>query len=257
MRLAEKVLLQFSRDPGSADLPSGGTASNVGSALRQLTDPFPDFLSYINDRDVLDFGCGRGLQAVAMAVQGARTVTGIDISEAGLKRGREEAIKAGVADRVSFCDGVTDDHAGKYDVAISLNSMEHFSDPQAVLNLLRRALRPGGLLVVTFSPPWYAPYGSHMYFFTRVPWVHLIFSEQTVMNVRSRFRVDGASRYEDVEGGLNRMSLAKFQRLIRQSGFSVRSMQLDAVKGLHAATSVPVVRELLTNRISCILERSE
>lgn len=41
------------------------------------------------------------------------------------------------------------------------------------------------------------------------------------MAVWSRSRSDGAERYEDVESGLNRMSLRKFDRLLKSSGLSV------------------------------------
>jgi hypothetical protein len=74
-----------------------------------------------------------------------------------------------------------------------------------VLDEMRLAACPGGCVLITFFEPWLSPYGSHMSHFTRVPWINVLFSERTVMNVRSLFRSDGATRYEDVEGGLNRI----------------------------------------------------
>jgi SAM-dependent methyltransferase len=218
-------------------------------------EPFPEFLSLTAGRDVLDFGCGLGFQAVAMALQGACRVVGVDISEKGLQNGRDVAARSGVADRVTFAERVGEEHYGRFDLVVSLNSMEHFADPAGTLDLMKRALRPGGLLLITFSPPWYAPYGSHMYAFTRVPWVHLLFSERTVMAVRARFRKDGATRYEQVEGGLNRMTLRKFGRLLRNSGCAVKSVHCDGVKGMKLLTKIPLIRELFTSRISCILEK--
>ncbi|CAN5864331.1 hypothetical protein BH24ACI4_BH24ACI4_08100 [soil metagenome] len=57
-----------------------------------------------------------------------------------------------------------------------------------------------------------------MVHFTKLPWVNVLFSERTVMQVRARFRDDGATRYEEVVMGLNRMTIARFERLIRASG---------------------------------------
>lgn len=39
-------------------------------------------------------------------------------------------------------------------------------------------------LLITFGCPWLSPYGSHMHFFTKMPWINVFFSETTVMRVR-------------------------------------------------------------------------
>ena len=92
--------------------------------------------------------------------------------------------------------------------------------------------------------------------FTRLPWVSLLFHERTVMNVRSRYRSDGARRYEDVEGGLNRMSVTRFERLMRESGLQIQSLRLFPVKGLPVVSRLPIVRELMTAAASCVLQRT-
>ena len=107
--------------------------------------------------------------------------------------------------------------------------------------------------MITFSPPWYAPYGSHMHFFTKVPWVNLLFSEATVMAVRACYRADGARRYESVEGGLNKMSVGKFERIVSSAGLQFVYRSDDGVRGMDAVTHIPFVRELLTNRVTCTL----
>ena len=94
------------------------------------------------------------------------------------------------------------------------------------LREMRDALRPGGLLLITFSPPWFSPWGAHMNFFCRLPWVHLIFSEATVHRVRALYRETGTMTYGPE---LNRMTLAKFERIIAESGMRVRSVKYTAV----------------------------
>jgi len=90
--------------------------------------------------------------------------------------------------------------------------------------------------------------------FCRLPWVNVLFPEKAVMRVRSLYRSDGAMRYEDVEGGLNRMTVAKFERLMKTSGAKVRTLKRHPVKGLPMVSQVPVVREFMTAACSCILE---
>jgi SAM-dependent methyltransferase len=254
-RWAERLLLKFSRPPASSDFHEGQPHHTLGSALVHLKQRFPDIVDLVRDRRVLDFGCGSGHHVAALAQRGARYVMGIDINTRLLEGARQLAKESGIADRVEMAERVPPQLNGTFDIVISHNSMEHFAEPGAVLRAMFEAARPGGRVLIVFSLPWYSPYGSHMHFFTRLPWVNLWFSESTVMRVRSRFRADGATRYEDVEGGLNRMSLAKFGRLTRASGLRLTSLRYIGVKGLDVLTRIPWLRELFTNEIVARFER--
>jgi SAM-dependent methyltransferase len=255
MRLGEAILGRLSRDPGLPDRIPEPVPATHAEALRRLREAFPDISGRIHGRRVLDFGCGRGFQAVALAAAGAAEVVGLDTNEKLLPTGREWAAAQGVGAQVRFAASLGPEDEGAFDVVVSQNSMEHFPDPGAVLQVMQGALRPRGELLVTFSPPWFAPYGAHMHFFTPVPWVHLLFRERTVMAVRSRYRQDGATRYEDVEGGLNRMSVAKFERLVRASGLELAWRRYVALKRLPLVTSLPGLRELFINEVDCVLRR--
>ena len=144
----------------------------------------------------------------------------------------------------------------QYDVVYSCSSFEHFVDPDAELRKMIELTRPGGEIIISFAEPWFSPHGSHMTGYTGIPWSNLIFSESTLMEIRSRFRNDGATRYCEVEGGLNQMTVAKFERIIRSAhGVDVTEFRLFAVKGLPLVTRLPVVRELLTRAVSCVLHK--
>lgn len=253
MGIGTRLLLALSRSPEAQDFTEGAREWDVASALRILRGEFADFDDRIRGARVLDFGCGSGHQTVAMAMSGAAHVTGIDVVPRLVQEARALAIEHGVADKTDFRDGPGDDDASAFDVIVSQDSMEHFADARGVLELWRSLLRPGGIALVTFGPPWFAPFGAHMHYFTRVPWVQLWFSERTVMDVRRRFRDDGARRYEDVEGGLGKMTVGQFLRLVKESGFHTESLKLTAVKGIDLVTRLPLVRELLTNNVSAIL----
>ena len=92
-----------------------------------------------------------------------------------------------------------------------------------------------------------------MNYFSRLPWVHLLFPESTVMRVRRQFRDDGARHYEDVEGGLNRMSVRRFERLVDASGCTIESLGYGCVMGINLVCKLPLMRELLVNTIFCEL----
>jgi len=109
---------------------------------------------------------------------------------------------------------------------------------------------------MTFGPLWLSPYGAHFGGITPLPWVHLIFSEHTIMAVRRRYYDDGAERYEEVEGGLNRMTLRKFYRVIKDAGLQIERIDLYPVKKLVPLTYIPGLREFFTNKVVCVLKKN-
>ena len=172
-------------------------------------------------RHVVDFGCGVGSEAVELAQIGARTVTGVDIQEHLLAEARTLAARAGVADRVTFVSAFH----GTADVIVSIDAFEHFGDPADILRIMRGMLEPGGELIASFGPTWYHPLGGHL--FSVFPWAHLLFTERALLRWRSEFKSDGATRFHEVAGGLNQMTIARFRALVSASGF--RAEQIEPV----------------------------
>jgi len=252
-RVAEKVLLLLSRHPTASNYRTGAEKHDFPCALDLLCRVFPGFLDSIAGKRVLDFGCGDGYQTVALVQSGAAYALGLDTSNMTLSRARALAASFHLGSRIDFAERLEPRLQKTFDLVISQNSFEHFGDPVRVLEEMKGALKNTGAIFLTFGPPWFAPYGSHMHFFTKVPWVNILFSEKTVMSVRRHFRNDGATRYEEVEGGLNRMTVAKFERIISASGLKTAEKNYECVKGLKFLGQIPWIRELFVNRVSCVL----
>jgi SAM-dependent methyltransferase len=253
VELAEKLLLLMTKKPPAADCqPGTDDHSNLQSALSILCRVYPGFMRSIVGKRILDFGCGEGWQALALARGGAANVVGIDRNPTYVRNAQKLAHKYQLSDRVTFTDSPSTFKSG-FDMVISQNSMEHFSEPAKALEEMISALDAGGSLLITFGPPWFAPYGSHMEFMTAIPWINIWFDERVVMRARARFKSDGATRYEEVEGGLNKMTVGRFEQLIARCGLDVRYKKLECVKGMDFLASVPLMRELFTNHVSFIL----
>lgn len=251
--IGERILLALSRKPGTCDYPGGTEKTTLENALEFPCKMIPGFVDLFQHKTVLDFGCGYGLQAIAMVRQGARHVVGVDIVHA--ERAAENARAQGCADRTEFYRTLPPHLYNTFEVVLSCRSFEHFSDPGAVLGEMRDAAAPGGLVVICFGEPWWSATGSHMSYFTRVPWANVWFSEKTLMAVRARFRADGATRLEDVPGGLNKMTLAKFERLLAASGMQQEFRRYYATKRLPLVSRVPFVREFLVSGVGAILRK--
>ena len=94
---------------------------------------------------VLELGCGPGRNAVWLARQGAR-VHALDLSPEALAWGRERADAAGVDVRFERADVLRWTPPARYDVVVDSGCFHHLPPHRRVtyLDLLRRALRPGG-----------------------------------------------------------------------------------------------------------------
>lgn len=248
---SERLLARFCTPPSMVE--SFTEHVDASAEYAELVSALPEIPHLVAGASVLDFGCGTGSHAVGMAKAGARSVVGLDINDSYLRLGAVLAEREQVQDRVLFRPDLTGEMNGTFDLVVSYNSMEHFADPAGVVRVMKTALRPNGRLLISFSPPWLSAYGAHMAYITPIPWVHLLFSERTLMRIRSRYRDDGATRFEEIEGGLNRMTVAKFQSLLRAERLDVEWMRLTPMKGLPLVTKLPGIRELFTTRVACSL----
>jgi SAM-dependent methyltransferase len=195
---------------------------------------------------VLDFGCGEGEEAIALAQDAASKVIGLDIRPSLLERARAKASAQGLADVCEFCTH-TDEQV---DAIVSIDSFEHFEDPAAVLNTMRKLLKPEGAVYVSFGPCWYHPLGGHL--FSVFPWAHILFSEKALLRWRSNLRNDGATRFGEVEGGLNQMTVSRFERIISASPFRIEKFETVPIRKLRLLFN-RVTREFTTSIVRCKL----
>jgi SAM-dependent methyltransferase len=222
----------------------GGTAYRGRSKLTALFGE--GFWREVAGKTVVDVGCGTGAEAVEMAERGARRVIGLDIREGVLEDARRTARERGVADRCQFATA-TGEHA---DLVVSLDGFEHYDDPAAILRLMRALLRPAGRARIAFGPPWFHPYGGHL--FSVFPWAHLVFTERALIRWRARFKSDGATRFREVAGGLNQMTVGRFRQLLAASEFTVEEFAALPIRRLRHFSNA-ATREFVTSVVRCTL----
>src|SRR5690349_7649901 len=225
-----------------------GSAYHGRSKLEVLFGP--EIWREVQDREVVDFGCGEGRDAIEMLQRGARRVVGVDILERSLDRARQAARDAGVADRCEFSGRLTT----QADVVISVDGFEHFTDPEGVLRVMADALKPEGRVLLTFGPTWLHPLGGHL--FSVFPWAHLIFTEPALIRWRAKFRNDGATRFSEVEGGLNQMTIRRFERLVAESPLEFETFETVPIRRLRPIASL-LPREMCTSFVRSRLRRRQ
>ena len=198
----------------------------------------------IRGRTVLDFGCGKGDEAVEMARRGAARVIGLEINPMWLDIARRTAEVQGVSNRCTFAT----EWQEPVDLVVSLDSFEHFADPADVLGRMNDLLKPGGRILVSFGPTWFHPLGGH--FYSVFPWSHLVFSEKALIQWRSLYKEDRPRTIE--ESGLNRMTIRRFRRLVSESPLAVEMFEAVPIRKLRRLHT-PLTREFTTAIVRCTL----
>ncbi|HJQ70474.1 MAG TPA: class I SAM-dependent methyltransferase [Blastocatellia bacterium] len=197
---------------------------------------------------VIDFGCGTGAETVEIARRGAAQVIGLDIRERVLDQARVAARKAGVEDRCVFTTSTNE----RADIVLSMDAFEHFDDPAGILAQMEPLVKDDGKVLIEFGPPWYHPLGGHL--FSVFPWAHLIFSERALIRWRSDFRKDGATKFCEIDGGLNQMTLRRFKRIVEESPFEFQTFEAVPIKKARVLSNF-LTREFLTAIVRCRLVR--
>jgi SAM-dependent methyltransferase len=234
----------FPREPDFSDGEAFYTGKSKLSAQMGL-----DFFQKIQGKTVIDFGCGEGKEAIEMAGYASRVI-GVDMREEVLEVARQAANQAGVADRCLFVKSTTE----PADIVVSLDAFEHFGNPGEILRIMASLLRPDGEVLVSFGPIWYHPLGGHG--FSLFPWSHIIFSEKALMAWRADFRNDGVTRFSEVDGGLNQMTISRFKKLVAKSPLKLAAFNPIPIRRLRPLHNL-LTREFTTAVVQCRLVRTQ
>jgi len=222
-------------------------------------------------KTVLDMGCGAAGKSLYYLSIGAAQVVGVDIVPHYQEEAEAFARELGFADRFTFLLGdalnlpIPDN---SFDVVIMNDFMEHIRFPEGALREALRVLKPGGRIYLNF-PPYYHPMGIHMSDVIGIPWVHLLFSEQTLIAAYKELvhglpdeaqRLD--LRFSTDETGrtyisyLNKMTIRKFHRLLQAAGLKpLWYREIPLRRFLTLLAKLPVVKEMFVKMCACVIEK--
>ena len=204
----------------------------------------------LKNKVVLDYGCESGIDAVEIARRGASKVIGVDTNEHAVGMASERAEREGVGDRCFFTTDAGESLQGSVDVILSFDAFEHFADPLAVLKMMRRLLKPGGYVLAAFGPIWYHPLGGHA--FSIFPWAHLVFTEKALLRWHRDWSKQDATRFGEIRGGLNQMTIKRFLRTINESEFQFETFEAVPIRKLRPLAN-RLTREFTTAIVKCKL----
>ena len=141
------------------------------------------------DKDVLDIGCGHGGRTAYYLLQGnPRSIVGVEINSVRVGVARESVNKICDDKRITFDVGVGEQLPfadGSFDIILSYDVFEHVQDLPRVLQECYRVLKPGGRVYALF-PPYFGPRAHHLDFITSLPFLHHVFSPQTLVKAANQ-----------------------------------------------------------------------
>jgi len=113
--------------------------------INPLRLDYVDHIAVLNDKQVLDVGCGGGILTESMAKRGAH-VTGIDLADKALKVAQLHALETGspVNYRMAAVEDIARESPRVFDVITCMELLEHVPDPASVVAACATLVKPGG-----------------------------------------------------------------------------------------------------------------
>lgn len=248
---------------------------------KQYTDHFP--IAELQNRDVLDFGCGEGALSFLASESGAKSVIGMDLSEARIASARQQASVCQLATipRFVVADSPTEIAlpSDSSDVILCFDVLEHIMEYEKIIREWKRVLRPGGRVLIWWIP-WWHPYGPHVESLVPVPWAHVFCSDREL--IRACERVYDLPAFKprlwdldqngmkkpnkwaamDTLPEVNKLTMHAFEELCRDVGFAISTRKLKGFgsstlgKLTHPLLAVPYIKEFVTSCVTYQLYKS-
>lgn len=226
----------------------------------------------ISGKSMLDAGCGFGGCSVAFAEEKAKC-SAFDASRHQIYIARKFAKQRNVRVKFFIDDICNLKEKGKFDIIVFREVIEYVENLSMSLFFLNSALKPNGILYITFQP-WYGPYGGHQHhpdsIARFIPFLHLLpkFMMFNVLKNKRGLMKKESSYLEEIKHiGKNKISIAKFEKLIRTAGLRIYKKNIYFLRpafkiryGLPIIRSgimahIPIINEFITSGAEYILRK--
>lgn len=144
---------------------------------------------FLQNKDILDFGCGRGGLAFFCKKAGARKIIGIDLNEAVINAAVAKKEQLAYGEEIAFIVSNNEKRIDLsdecVDIILCFDVLEHVMQVDSILDEWVRILRSKGRILIWWSS-WWGPFGPHIESLVPIPWAHILFSEKTLIKTAAR-----------------------------------------------------------------------
>ena len=240
-------------------------------------DTIKFYLKYTNidemfkDKVVLDIGCGAGGKTIYYASKQVKNIVGVEILGKYKEEAENLARKYNLEDKFEFvCADAskTPFEDETFDTIIMNDAMEHVDEPEKVLDECYRILKKNGKLYLNF-PPYNHPYGAHLSDAIGMPWVHVFFSEKTMIETykelvkdlpdgkdRIEFRISKKADKTEYFSYINKMTIKRANKIIKNSKFNLEYYSEEPLRNIFKyPAKLPFLKEFLVKMVVCVLRK--
>ena len=259
------------------NLQNEGKMSYAEWQFLKGADTIKNYTSFTSPKDmfdgktVLDIGCGAAGKSLYYASMGAKKVYGVDVVAHYKEESEKLAAQKNLADKFEFrlCDAKNlafDDKT--FDTIIMNDSMEHVAEPEKVLAECYRVLKDNGRLFINFCP-YFHPYGAHLSDVIGIPWVHMMFSQKTMISaykdlicdmpdkdMRIKFRFSTDENGNETISYINKMTIKRFNKILKNSPFKVLyRREIPLRTAFIPLAKLPGTKEMFVKMVAAVLEK--
>lgn len=203
---------------------------------------------------VLIIGCGNGEETKWLA-QKCAYVAGVEVNENRIAKAKEESKNLRNLDIIYIKENLPFEDC-YFDTIFMHNVCEHINNLEHWFREYYRVLKRGGILINTFEPLFYSPYGAHLFELLKLPWGHLVFGFRPTQELRNAFYPNYSNANNWEERGLNRLTENKYKKLILTTGLRHKYYKVKTVKNIPLVATMPFVKNLFISKIENILEKN-
>lgn len=119
--------------------------------IRSIRNKLGRFAEGLENKTVLDIGCGFGLTCTTIAALGAKSVHGIDNFQPMADTFRAYAPTLAIGDRLHPAKGPADRlpyDTGQFDIVMTVEALSHIANTKGYMAEAHRVLKPGGVLLI-------------------------------------------------------------------------------------------------------------
>ena len=233
--------------------------------------PFSSLTEMFAGKTVVDVGCGAAGKTLFYASQGVEKIYGVEILEKYRKEAESLAATHNLAHLFEFiCADAAElpFESDSIDTIIMNDALEHFPEPENVLTEALRVLRPEGRVYVNF-PPYGHPFGAHLSDAMGMPWVHMFFSEKTLINVykdavanlpeaqqRLDFRISKDEVGREYFSYINKMTIRRAKKTVKSLGLKPAYHHEAPLRPfLKALAKLPLLKEVFVKMVVYVFEK--
>ncbi|MGI2326697.1 class I SAM-dependent methyltransferase [Planococcus sp. YIM B11945] len=195
------------------------------------TDEELHLFEAIQDKKVLDIGCGSGHSLAYMNAQGAAELWGVDFAEKQIATAKKtlNGLQANLNCAAMEEDsGLPKDY---FDIVYSIYAIGWTSDLESTFNLIYSYLKPGGYFLFSWDHPLYP---------------HLQ-SENGYILLKGSYQAEGMTRYEKFKGEdapvvIPQRKFSTYLNTLIQSGFTIEEV-VEADVPLQLKNTEPEVSD--------------